>query len=73
MGFIGSGLGIAVFLLVFIIFKWINILNEYERGVIFRLGRVLKDAKGPGLVIVMMGIDSEGRLRCLIASSWTTQ
>jgi regulator of protease activity HflC (stomatin/prohibitin superfamily) len=57
MGFIGSGLGIAVFLLVFIIFKWINILNEYERGVIFRLGRVLKDAKGPGLVIVMWPID----------------
>ena len=57
MGFIGSGLGIAVFLLVFIIFKWINILNEYERGVIFRLGRVLEDAKGPGLVIVMWPID----------------
>jgi regulator of protease activity HflC (stomatin/prohibitin superfamily) len=57
MGFIGSGLGIAVFVLVFIIFKWINILNEYERGVIFRLGRVLKEAKGPGLVIVLWPID----------------
>jgi regulator of protease activity HflC (stomatin/prohibitin superfamily) len=57
MGFIGSGLGIAIFLLVFIIFKWINILNEYERGVIFRLGRVLKEAKGPGLVIVLWPID----------------
>jgi regulator of protease activity HflC (stomatin/prohibitin superfamily) len=57
MGFIGSGLGIAVFLLVFIIFKWINILNEYERGVIFRLGRVLQEAKGPGLVIVLWPID----------------
>jgi regulator of protease activity HflC (stomatin/prohibitin superfamily) len=57
MGFIGSGLGIAVFLLVFIIFKWINILNEYERGVIFRLGRVLEEAKGPGLVIVLWPID----------------
>jgi regulator of protease activity HflC (stomatin/prohibitin superfamily) len=57
MGFIGSGLGIAIFLLVFVIFKWINILNEYERGVIFRLGRVLKEAKGPGLVIVMWPID----------------
>jgi regulator of protease activity HflC (stomatin/prohibitin superfamily) len=57
MGFIGSGLGIAVFLVVFIIFKWINILNEYERGVIFRLGRVLKEAKGPGLVIVLWPID----------------
>jgi len=57
MGILGSGLGLAIFVLVFVIFKWINILNEYERGVIFRLGRVLKEAKGPGLVIVMWPID----------------
>ena len=57
MGILGSGLGLAIFFAVFIIFKWINILNEYERGVIFRLGRVLKEAKGPGLVIVMWPID----------------
>jgi len=57
MGFIGSGLGLAVFFVIFVFFKWINILNEYERGVIFRLGRVLKEAKGPGLVIVMWPID----------------
>jgi regulator of protease activity HflC (stomatin/prohibitin superfamily) len=57
MNIIGSGLGLAIFVLVFVIFKWINILNEYERGVIFRLGRVLKEAKGPGLVVVMWPID----------------
>ena len=57
MGFIGSGLGLALFFGVFLIFKWINILNEYERGVIFRLGRVLKDAKGPGFVFVFWPID----------------
>jgi regulator of protease activity HflC (stomatin/prohibitin superfamily) len=57
MGILGSGLGLAIFFAVFVIFKWINILNEYERGVIFRLGRVLKDAKGPGLVVVMWPID----------------
>ena len=57
MGFIGSGLGLAVFFGVFIIFKWINILNEYERGVIFRLGRVLKEAKGPGFVFVFWPLD----------------
>jgi regulator of protease activity HflC (stomatin/prohibitin superfamily) len=57
MGFIGSGLGLAVFLGLFVVFKWINILNEYERGVIFRLGRVLKEAKGPGLVIVFWPLD----------------
>jgi len=57
MGFIGSGLGLAVFFGVFLVFKWINILNEYERGVIFRLGRVLKEAKGPGFVFVFWPLD----------------
>jgi regulator of protease activity HflC (stomatin/prohibitin superfamily) len=57
MNILGSGLGLAIFVLVFVIFKWINILNEYERGVIFRLGRVLTEAKGPGLVVVMWPID----------------
>ena len=57
MGFIGSGLGLAVFFGIFFIFKWINILNEYERGVIFRLGRVLKEAKGPGFVFVFWPLD----------------
>ena len=57
MGFIGSGLGLAVFFGLFIVFKWINILNEYERGVIFRLGRVLDEAKGPGFVFVFWPLD----------------
>jgi regulator of protease activity HflC (stomatin/prohibitin superfamily) len=35
----------------------IKILAEYERGVIFRLGRVLEQAKGPGLVLVFAPID----------------
>jgi regulator of protease activity HflC (stomatin/prohibitin superfamily) len=34
----------------------IRILNEYERGVVFRLGRVIQ-AKGPGLIILIPGID----------------
>jgi regulator of protease activity HflC (stomatin/prohibitin superfamily) len=57
MGFIGSGLGLAIFFGLFVVFKWINILNEYERGVIFRLGRVLDEAKGPGFVFVFWPID----------------
>ena len=57
MTFIGPGLAFAVFFGIFVFFKWINILNEYERGVIFRLGRVLSEAKGPGLVIVLWPID----------------
>ncbi|KKM79402.1 hypothetical protein LCGC14_1350320, partial [marine sediment metagenome] len=35
----------------------IKILREYERGVIFRLGRVLKKPKGPGLIFVFPPID----------------
>ena len=46
----------AVFGLI-LLFKWINILNEYERGVIFRLGRVLAEPKGPGFVFVFWPID----------------
>ena len=54
---IGSGLGIAIIILIFLFFKWINILNEYERAVIFRLGRVLSEPKGPGFVFVFWPID----------------
>ena len=31
---------------------WIKVLKEYERGVIFRLGRVLPEPKGPGLIFL---------------------
>src|ERR1051325_5201010 len=35
----------------------LNILREYERAVVFRLGRVLKHEKGPGLVLIFWPID----------------
>ncbi|MDE2756116.1 MAG: slipin family protein, partial [Acidobacteriota bacterium] len=35
----------------------INVLREYERGVIFRLGRLLSKPKGPGLIFVFWPID----------------
>jgi len=35
----------------------IRILNEYERGVVFRLGRVMSRAKGPGLIILIPVVD----------------
>ena len=54
---LSSGFVFAIFVGVFLIFRWIRILNEYERGVIFRLGRVLPEAKGPGLVLVLWPID----------------
>jgi regulator of protease activity HflC (stomatin/prohibitin superfamily) len=39
------------------IFNSLNVLREYERGVIFRLGRLIADAKGPGLIWVFWPID----------------
>jgi regulator of protease activity HflC (stomatin/prohibitin superfamily) len=47
---------IIIVLVVFFLSSAIRILNEYERGVIFRLGRVIK-AKGPGLIILIPIID----------------
>jgi regulator of protease activity HflC (stomatin/prohibitin superfamily) len=40
----------------------IKILREYERGVIFRLGRLLPKAKGPGLILVFGPIDRMVRM-----------
>jgi len=45
-----------VLLVIIFLTQAIKILNEYERGVIFRLGRVLK-AKGPGLIILIPVLD----------------
>ena len=46
----------VTFLVVVFLATSIRILNEYQRGVIFRLGRVIK-AKGPGLIILIPVID----------------
>jgi regulator of protease activity HflC (stomatin/prohibitin superfamily) len=56
----GSFLFLVV-LLGFIVSSAIKILNEYERGVVFRLGRVI-GAKGPGLIFVIPVIDKVMRV-----------
>jgi regulator of protease activity HflC (stomatin/prohibitin superfamily) len=48
---------IILVLAVFFLFSAVKILNEYERGVIFRLGRALHEAKGPGVIILIPIID----------------
>jgi len=48
---------LALVLLILFLSAAIKILREYERGVVFRLGRVLKREKGPGLVIIIPIID----------------
>jgi regulator of protease activity HflC (stomatin/prohibitin superfamily) len=49
--------GIPVFLVIFWLFLSIKVLNEYERGVVFRLGSLLRQPKGPGLTLVAWPID----------------
>ena len=51
-----QGLIVIVVLVVLFLVSAIRILREYERGVIFRLGRIIK-AKGPGLIILIPIID----------------
>ena len=48
---------LAIVLLILFLSTAIKILREYERGVVFRLGRVIKRSKGPGLVIIIPVID----------------
>jgi regulator of protease activity HflC (stomatin/prohibitin superfamily) len=48
---------IVLVLVVFFLFSAIKILNEYERGVVFRLGRAMPSAKGPGVIILIPIID----------------
>ena len=46
------GMLVAGFVALLFLFKWINVLNEYERAVTFWLGRLGKRPKGPGLVLI---------------------
>jgi regulator of protease activity HflC (stomatin/prohibitin superfamily) len=48
-----------IFLLIvgFYVISSVKILNEYERGVIFRLGKLLRQTKGPGVILVFAPID----------------
>ncbi len=52
-----SGLGLILLLLILWLFSCLNVLAEYERGVVFRLGKLLPQPKGPGLVFVFKPID----------------
>jgi regulator of protease activity HflC (stomatin/prohibitin superfamily) len=57
MQFSTFGLVISVLAFFFLI-SAIKVLREYERGVIFRLGRALHYAKGPGLIIIIPMVDN---------------
>jgi regulator of protease activity HflC (stomatin/prohibitin superfamily) len=48
---------ILLFLVVLFLFAAIKVAREYERGIIFRLGRLLAEPKGPGLFILIPIVD----------------
>jgi len=58
MGMTGlpSGLFFVIVFIVIVAASAIKILREYERGVIFRLGRLI-GAKGPGIIFIIPGVD----------------
>jgi regulator of protease activity HflC (stomatin/prohibitin superfamily) len=58
---VGGGLGVVVLLLAVLLASALKVLREYERGVVFQLGRFWK-VKGPGLVILIPGIQQMVRV-----------
>ena len=62
MGFFGPILVTIVAILI-VASTFVKIVNEYERGVVFRLGRLLSRPRGPGLVILIpLGVDKMRRI-----------
>src|SRR5437879_1524753 len=50
-------LGVVVFVLVLVRLSAIKVAREYERGIVFRLGRLFPEPKGPGLFILIPIVD----------------
>jgi regulator of protease activity HflC (stomatin/prohibitin superfamily) len=63
----GPWLVAAVLLLIYVA-QCIKILNEYERGGVFRLGRLITKPKGPGLVLILWPIDRMVRVSLRIVT-----
>jgi regulator of protease activity HflC (stomatin/prohibitin superfamily) len=57
-----GGFFILIIILLFYLISSVKILAEYERGVIFRLGRVLREPKGPGIILVFAPLDRITRI-----------
>ncbi len=55
-------MGIAMALVALYLLSCIRVLTEYERGVIFRLGRVLPSPRGPGLILVFGPVETMVRI-----------
>ncbi len=59
---IAIGLGVTLAAVALYLASCIRILNEYQRAVIFRLGRAMPTPKGPGLIMVFSPVDSMVRV-----------
>ena len=55
-------LGSALALVAVYLLSCIRILNEYERAVVFRLGRAMSQPRGPGLILVFWPVDRMARV-----------
>src|SRR5262245_32593100 len=58
---LGYGLGTAILIALVIAFSSMRVLREYERGVVFLLGRFWR-VKGPGLILVVPGFQQMVRV-----------
>ena len=58
----GTVLLVAAIIFLFWFFKCLNVLREYERAVVFRLGHVLSKDKGPGVIVIFWPIDKMVRV-----------
>jgi len=50
-------LAVVAFLLILFLFQAIKVAREYERGIVFRLGRLMPEPRGPGLFLLIPVID----------------
>ncbi len=59
-----GGIGLLIIIFFFLLWLWnsINIIKEWERGVVLRLGRLLPEAKGAGLRLVFWPIETMYRI-----------
>ncbi|HYA35965.1 MAG TPA: slipin family protein [Candidatus Binataceae bacterium] len=56
-----GGIGVVVFVVVIVVLSGLRVLNEYERAVVFRLGR-LTPYRGPGIIFVIPAIERMARI-----------
>ena len=68
MPFFGYGLSLPIVLVVFYLLNCVKVLREYDRGVVFRLGRLRPEPLGPGLKVIIFPIDKLLRISLRIVT-----